>query len=45
MCSHAAAGVWRLPAAIDTALVQAGFKGSLGAPNLTAVLHRLLVQS
>jgi integrase len=34
-----------LPPAIDAALVQAGFKGSSGAPKLTTVLHRLSVLS
>jgi integrase len=34
-----------LPAAIDGALVEGGFKGSLGAPALNTVLHRLSVLS
>jgi len=34
-----------LPPAIDTALVQAGFKGALGPPKLATVLHRLSVLS
>jgi len=34
-----------LPAAIDAALVQAGFKGHLGAPKLATVTHRLSVLS
>jgi integrase len=34
-----------LPAAIDQALVDGGFKGVLGAPALTTVLHRLSVLS
>jgi hypothetical protein len=34
-----------LPPAIDAALVQAGFKGTLGAPALNTVLHRLSVLS
>jgi hypothetical protein len=34
-----------LPAAIDHALVDGGFKGGLGAPALNTVLHRLSVLS
>jgi integrase len=34
-----------LPPAIDQALVRAGFKGSLGAPKLATVVHRLSVLS
>lgn len=34
-----------LPAAIDEALVDGGFKGALGAPALNTVLHRLSVLS
>jgi hypothetical protein len=34
-----------LPLAIDAALVEAGFKGALGAPALNTVLHRLSVLS
>jgi len=34
-----------LPPAIDTAPVQAGFKGALGPPKLATVLHRLSVLS
>jgi integrase len=34
-----------LPAAIDEALVEGGFKGALGAPALNTVLHRLSVLS
>jgi hypothetical protein len=34
-----------LPAAIDQALVDGGFKGALGAPALNTVLHRLSVLS
>jgi len=34
-----------LPPAIDVALVDAGFKGALGAPALNTVLHRLSVLS
>ncbi len=34
-----------LPAAIDQALVDGGFKGDLGAPALSTVLHRLSVLS
>lgn len=34
-----------LPAAIDAALVEGGFKGTFGAPALNTVLHRLSVLS
>jgi hypothetical protein len=34
-----------LPAAIDDALVEGGFKGASGAPALNTVLHRLSVLS
>jgi hypothetical protein len=34
-----------LPAAIDQALVDGGFKGEFGAPALNTVLHRLSVLS
>jgi site-specific recombinase XerC len=34
-----------LPAAIDAALVEAGFKGQAGSPKLATVMHRLAVLS
>lgn len=37
--------VQELPPAIDRALVESGFKGQLGAPKLSTVLHRLSVLS
>jgi integrase len=37
--------IHELPAAIDEALVEGGFKGELGAPALNTVLHRLSVLS
>ena len=43
--SNEAKLVHDLPAAIDAALVQAGFKGRLGAPKLATVTHRLSVLS